>query len=168
VNTLTVWRFGDPQGAESALPGLRRLAAAGLLEIDDAAAVSWPEGANKPSTRPLGGLLGPGKLWGGSWGMIFALIFLVPIAGPAFGAGAAAIAGGLSDFGIEGDFIKRVRETVTPGSSALFVFSSGAAADQLLVETRGRAVSVLRCNLSRDQARRVREALGEEARQVAR
>jgi uncharacterized membrane protein len=162
LNTLTVWRFGDPQGAEGILPGLRRLVAHGVIHVDDAAVVSWPEGSRKPSTTELGGLTSPGKLWGGSWGMLFGVIFLVPIAGPAFGAGAAAVAGSLSDFGIDDDFIARVRETVTPGTSALFVLSTASVADQLGVEIRGPGIAVLRCNLNHAQARRVRDALGEE------
>src|SRR5687767_12489221 len=122
MNTLTVWRFDGPEAAEQeALPRLERLAALSLISVDDAVAVSWPEGRRKPSIRSLGSVTGGGDLWGGSWGMLLGLIFLVPIAGPAFGAAAGAFAGGLADFGIDDDFIKQVRDVVTPGTSALFL-----------------------------------------------
>jgi uncharacterized membrane protein len=132
----------------------------GVLAIDDAAAVSWPEDRRKPSMRELGALTGPGVLWGGSWGVLLGLVFLVPIAGPMFGAGAGAIAGSLSDFGIADDFIKRVRDRVTAGTSALFVLCGDASADAVAMSLD--ATGVIRCDLSPVQARRLREALGEE------
>ena len=103
MNTLVVCRFGDPVGAERVLPPLRALAQDGELVIGDAALVSWPRTARKPSTETLGTLTGPGELWGGSWGVLLGLIFLVPIAGPAFGAAAGAFAGTLADCHVAGD-----------------------------------------------------------------
>jgi uncharacterized membrane protein len=164
VNTLTVWTFDGPEAAEQeALPRLERLAALSLISIDDSAVVSWPEGRRKPSFRCLGSLTGGGDLWGGSWGMLLALIFLVPIAGPAFGAAAGAFAGSLGDFGIDDDFIKRVRDSVTPGASALFLVTSRGVADSLTVELGELDVALIRCNLSKDEERRLRAALGEES-----
>src|SRR4051794_13140753 len=131
MDALVVWRFDDPGGAAAALPRLERLVAAGEATIDDAALVTWPPGRRKPSTATLGSLTGPGRLWGGSWGVLLALIFLTPIAGPTFGAAAGAIAGSLSDFGIADDFVSRVRADVRPGCSALFVVTTRASAERL-------------------------------------
>jgi uncharacterized membrane protein len=165
MRSLTVWRFEGTCSAEEALPRLGELAALGEIVVDDAALVSWPRARRKPSMRELGSLIGPGALWGGTWGMLLGLIFLVPIAGPTFGAAAGAVAGSLSDFGIADDFIKRVRDTVTPGTSALFVFSSNAVAERLVDEMDG--VAVVRCDLSHEHERRLHAALGEESEQLA-
>ena len=119
VDTISVWRFGDVDGAEAML----RQAGG----IDDAALVWWPAGRRTPSTRHLGA----SDLW---WGVLLGVVFLVPLAGPAFGAAAGAVAGGLADFGLGDDFILRLREAVTPGTSAVFVMSDPASADQLAVE----------------------------------
>src|SRR3954462_12620019 len=108
MNTLTVWRFPSPEGADPALPALAGVLAAGRANVDDAALVSWPPGRRKPSARTLGGLARPGRLWGGFWGLLLGLIFLPPIAGPSFGAAAGALAGSLSDFGVEDDFVHDV------------------------------------------------------------
>jgi len=162
VETLTVWTFEGPSGAEAALPRLERLAEEGVIHVDDAALVTWPEQSRKPSLRPLGGLVRPGTLWGGFWGVLLGLMFLVPIAGPAFGAAAGAFAGSLANFGVEDDLVKRVRDVVIPGTSALFVLSSSAVADTLGVELRELEVELLRCDLAPEQARRLRDALGEE------
>lgn len=162
MNTLTVWRFTSSEALEDALAQLERLAAEGAVTIDDAAVVSWPPGRRKPSTRTLGSVTGPGSLWGGFWGMLLALIFLVPIAGPTFGAGAGAVAAGLSEFGIEDDFLKRVRDLVTPGTSAIFLISDPPAAERLSAALGALSAGGLRSTLSVEQERRLSEALGEE------
>ena len=162
MNTLVVWRFAEPEGAAAALPQLERLVTAGEATVDDAALVSWPPGQRKPSTATLGSLRGPGRLWGGSWGVLLALIFLVPIAGPTFGAAAGAVAGSLADFGIADDFVKRVREDVGPGSSALFVVTTQASAQRLGEALRGVATATTLSALSPREEQRLRDALGEE------
>ena len=57
--------------------------------------------------------------------MLFGLIFFVPLLGAAIGAGIGALAGSMTDVGISDDFINSVKQRVTPGTSALFVLSSG-------------------------------------------
>jgi uncharacterized membrane protein len=162
VNTLSVWRFDGPDAAGQALPGLERLLAAGEAGIDDAALVSWRPGRRKPATTVLGGVTGPGRLWGGFWGVLLALVFITPLAGPLFGAAAGAVAGSLSDFGVSDDFVARVRQDVVPGTSALFVVSSRASARRLAVELRDVATVTATSRLSPDQEQHLRDALGDE------
>ena len=52
----------------------------------------------------------------------------------AVGAAMGALAGSMADVGIDDDFIRGVRDNVTPGTSALFVMSSNAVADKVLEE----------------------------------
>jgi uncharacterized membrane protein len=141
---------------------MRELAAGRRVRVEDAAAVSWPEGRRKPHIATLGSLDGPGELWGGFWGMLLGLIFLTPLAGPTFGAAAGAIAGSLSDFGVSDDFVKRVRDTVKPGTSALFVLSNGPARDAVVAELHDVPFDLIRSQISAEQERRLRAALGEE------
>ena len=160
---LTVWTFETPLGAEAALARLEPLADEGRLVLDDAALVTWPRGRRKPSTRSLGCLTGPGALWGGFWGVLLGLVFLVPLAGPTFGAAAGAFAGSLADFGIGDGFVKRVRDSVTPGSSALFVLCDGVAARALHAAMDDLDAGLIRTDLSEDQERSLRLVLGEES-----
>jgi uncharacterized membrane protein len=163
VNTLVVFRFDGPEAADATLPRLRRLAQQHVINVDDAALVSWLPSRRKPATRELGSLDGPGELWGGFWGLLLGLVFLSPLAGPAFGAAAGAVAGGLSDFGIEDDFIKSVRDTVIPGTSAVFVVTRRVSADRLTKELRGLGDNVGCTYLSPEQEQRLRDALGDES-----
>jgi uncharacterized membrane protein len=166
VQSFTVWRFAGPREAEDVLERLRLLALQDRIEVLDAALVSWPDCQRKPSTRVLGDLNGPGMLWGGFWGVLLGLIFLTPIAGPAFGAGAGAVAGSLADFGVQDDFVKRVRDTVTPGSSALFVICSADSVQPIAAALRDRGVAMIRSDLSYEQDQRLLDALAEESRQA--
>ena len=88
--------------------------------------MTWPEDRKKPKTEQLHSLVGVGALGGAFWGLLFGLIFLVPLLGAAVGAATGAFAGALTDVGIDDGFIKEVRETVTPGTSALFLMTSDA------------------------------------------
>jgi uncharacterized membrane protein len=157
VATLTVWKFEDPQGADQAVTTLESLAKQQLITLLDAATVSWPAGARKPKTRQLHSLAGAGALGGAFWGLLFGLIFFIPLLGLAIGAGAGAVGGSLSDVGIDDDFIKRTRDQVKPGTSALFAMTSGAVLDKVHDAFRGQRVELVSTNLSEDQERALRE-----------
>ena len=65
------------------------------------------------------------------WGLLFGLIFFVPLLGAAIGAATGALAGSLTDVGIDDEFINKVRDQITPGTSALFVMTSDAVVDKV-------------------------------------
>jgi uncharacterized membrane protein len=156
--TLTVWRFPTANGAESALATLERLQKEELIRVVDAAVVSWPEDRKKPRTRQLHNLAGAGALGGMFWGMLFGLIFFIPLLGAAIGAAMGAMTGALSDVGIDDDFIKRVREKVTPGTSALFAMTADAVIDRVAAEFRGTQAELISTNLSAEQEAALRHA----------
>jgi uncharacterized membrane protein len=161
VATLTVWKFDDAEAADKAVATLEGLARQQLITVQDAATVSWPNGAKKPKTRQLHSLTGSGALGGAFWGMLFGLLFFVPLLGMAVGAAMGALAGSLTDVGIDDDFIKRVRSEVTPGTSALFLMSSGAVMDKVRDAFRGQQAELVSTNLSDDQERALREVFAE-------
>jgi uncharacterized membrane protein len=161
MNTLTVWAFPAPDGADTALLDVRGLVVDGQVGVDDAALVSWPPGRRTPLTRELGSITGAGHLWGGFWGMLLSLVFLTPLAGPAFGAAAGAVAGSLEDFGVADDFVKRIRDCVIPGTSAIFLLSSRASARTIRARMTGPGVVMLRSELTPEQAEFLRAALAD-------
>ena len=56
------------------------------------------------------------------------------VLGAAVGAGSGALSGSLADYGIDDSFVKKLGETITPGSSALFVLVKRATKDKVLPE----------------------------------
>ncbi|MFI7061211.1 DUF1269 domain-containing protein [Kribbella sp. NPDC050124] len=92
--------------------------------------------------------------------MLFGMIFLTPFAGAAIGAASGAIGGSLVDVGISDDFIKSVRDQVTPGTSALFLLSSDAVQDKIraaFAATGLQMPQLIQSNLTNDQEAALRE-----------
>jgi uncharacterized membrane protein len=130
--TLAVWKFNTPSAAAAASTRLQDLASQGVVVVHDAATVSWEGAAEKPRTRQLAGAAG--ALGGSFWGLLFGLIFLVPLLGAAIGAATGAVAGSLNDVGIDDTFINKVRDQITPGTSALFVLCPDAVTGTIEAE----------------------------------
>ena len=124
--TLTVWKFSSPGAAGEASTRLQELVGQGVVVVHDAATVSWEPAANTPETRQLPGAAA-GTLGSSFWGLLFGLIVLVPLLGAAIGDATGAVGGSLTDVGIDDTFINKVRDQITPGTSALFVLSPDAA-----------------------------------------
>jgi uncharacterized membrane protein len=129
--TLTVVKFATPDGAEQALSLMESLQQQSLVRVQDAAVVSWASGDKKPKTRQLHNLAGASALNGSFWGLLFGLIFFVPLLGAAVGAAIGALQGSLIDIGINDSFIKKVRNEVTEGTSAIFLLTTDAVRDRI-------------------------------------
>src|SRR4051794_36560454 len=149
--TLTAWKFDSAGGAENALGLLERMQKQELIQINDGAYVYWEEGKKKPKTQQLHNLKGAGALGGSFWGLLFGLIFFVPLLGMAVGAAMGALSGSMADVGIDDDFIRSVRDNVTPGTSALFVMTSNVVVDRVLEEFKNSGATLLSTNLSHEQ-----------------
>jgi uncharacterized membrane protein len=160
--TMTVWKFPTADGAAVAEATLKDLQRQELIQIHDAAIVSYPAGAKKPKTRQLAGLTGAGALGGAFWGMLFGLIFFIPLLGLAIGAGIGALTASMADVGIDDSFIRRMREEIQPGTSALFVLSSNAVVDRVKEAFEGQHMVLVESNLSREQEDKLHEVFSEE------
>src|SRR5918993_895672 len=159
--TLSVLKFNDPNGADRVLIALQGLQEREMITLQDAAVVSWPEGKKKPTTRQLHSTAGAGALGGAFWGFLFGLIFFVPFLGAAIGAGMGGLTGSMADVGISDDFIKQVREKVTPGTSALFALTSGATVDKVVDELKQYDFEIISTNLPEEQEKQLREAFAQ-------
>jgi uncharacterized membrane protein len=133
--TLTVVKFDDPAGAERVMAALQDMHGRQMITLEDAAVVSWPKGKKKPLMPKQG--VGQMALGGAFWGFLFGLIFFAPFLGAAIAAGTTALlSSSLEDEGIDEEFIKRVSEKVTEGTSALFVLTSEAKLDEVIDELK--------------------------------
>ncbi|WP_069387416.1 DUF1269 domain-containing protein [Cellulosimicrobium cellulans] len=162
--TLTVWKFDTPDGAQRAEDALLALQKQELIQVQDAATVSWEEGKKKPRTRQANPTAAVGALGGTFWGLLFGLIFFVPLLGAAIGAATGALAGSLTDVGIDDDFIDSVRSKVTPGTSALFVMTSDAVLDRVHEQLQAQGIhgELIQTNLSAEEESQLREAFQED------
>lgn len=160
--TLTVLKFETADGAAKALDIIKDLGNQHLINLHDAAIVTWPDGKKKPKTKQLHDLAGTGALSGAFWGMLFGLIFFVPIIGLAVGAAMGALTGSMTDVGINDEFIKSVRSKVTEGTSALFLMTSDAVEDRVFEAMKPLKFELIASNLSKDEEEKLHAAFEEE------
>jgi uncharacterized membrane protein len=161
--TLTALKFDTAEGATQMSALLEDLQKQQLITVQDAAIVTWAHGAKKPKTKQLHNLAGIGALDGAFWGMLFGLLFFIPILGLAIGAAMGAIGGAFADVGIDDNFIKSVRSSVTEGTSALFLLTSGAVMDKVAdaVKARGIKFELIASNLSKENEEKLKEVFAE-------
>jgi uncharacterized membrane protein len=162
MTTLTVLKFETADGAEKALHVVQDLSKQNLINLHDAAIVTWPEGKKKPKTKQLTDLKGAGALSGAFWGMLFGLIFFVPLFGLVVGAAMGTLTGSMADIGISNDFIRSVRSKVTEGTSALFLMTSDAVKDRVAEAAKGMKFELIASNLSKEEEDKLRAAFAEE------
>ena len=160
--TLSVLKFPTADGAQQMEGTLLSLQKQHLIEVQDAAIVTWPQGKKQPKTQQLHSLTGQGALMGAFWGMLFGLIFFIPFFGLAVGAAMGALSGKFADYGIDDNFIKQTREKVTEGTSALFLLTSGAVQDKVVAAMKGQTFEILSTNLSKEKEDELRAAFSAE------
>jgi uncharacterized membrane protein len=163
---LVVIGFENPQKAEEVLWRLRSLKRQHLIDLEDAVVVVRDEQGEinlKQSINLTHYDTSAGLLSGGLLGTFVGMLFLNPAAGlligSMIGAGAGALSGSLSDYGIPDDFIRSLAETIPVNSSALFILARKVQPEKILAELSDVKGKVLRTTLSPDQEKRLREAL---------
>ncbi len=102
-------------------------------------------------------LTAAGAVGGTFWGMLIGLIFLNPLVGAAIGAG--ALSGKLRDIGISDNFMKELGETLTAGTSALFVLVRKVTPDKVLEQLKHFKGKVLQTSLTQDKEEELRQVL---------
>jgi uncharacterized membrane protein len=155
--TLTAWKFDDPYLAEEAANVLQDLHHQGLINLIDAAWLTWAPGKRGPKTHQLHHPTVLGAVGGGFFGFLLGLLFFVPVLGLALGAASGAAARKLTDVGIKDDFIDEVREKVTPGTSALFALTNAAVEDPVVQAFSRFHPELITSNLSAQQEKNLRE-----------
>jgi uncharacterized membrane protein len=170
MSDLVVLDFDGIHTADEVLNKLRSLQKENLIDLEDACVVERGEDGRvhiKQAVNLTSMGATRGGLSGAFWGTLVGLLFLNPLAGMAIGAlagaGAGALAGSLADYGINDDFVKRLGETIPPGSSALFVLVKSVTLDKVLPEIEPYKPRVLRTSLSNEAEAKLKATLAEAA-----
>jgi uncharacterized membrane protein len=158
MSTLVVIGYEDPFKAEETRLKLWKLQKDYLIDLEDAVVVVKDE-KGKVKLHQAVNLTKAGAVSGGFWGSLVGLIFLNPLLGMAVGATAGAVSGALTDVGIDDRFMKELAETLSPGSSALFVLCRKATPDKVLEELKGTGGKILKTSLSHDDEAKLQAAL---------
>jgi uncharacterized membrane protein len=160
--TVTAVKFPTAEGAETALGRLQDLEKTHSIKLHDAAILSWPVDKKTPRIRQLGGGVGENAVGGMFWGLLLGCVFFAPLFGMAVGTAIGALVGAFRDYGIDEDFINRVRDQVAQGTSALFLLTSDASIERVVAGMKDVKFEIIATNLSQEQEQKLREAFGQE------
>ncbi|SEL67507.1 DUF1269 domain-containing protein [Streptacidiphilus jiangxiensis] len=132
--STTAWRFSGTEGADEAALRLKQLSGQELIDVRDVAVLRWPLYASGPQVQEHV---------------------------TDEGSKAASFAKKLSKTGIDGSMIESVKGDMTPGTSALVFLSGDAVIDTALKAFEGRAMDLMRSDLSVQQEDQLRAAFSD-------
>lgn len=158
MSDLIVVAYDDEFKAEEMRTKLRKMQRDYLIDLEDAV-VAVKDAKSKVHLHQPISLPAFGAFQGGFWGLLVGLLFFSPLLGWAAGAATGAVTGALADIGINDDFMKKLAQTLKPGSSALFILVRKATPDKVLEEIRGTGGTVLQTSLSHEKEEKLKEAL---------
>ena len=152
--------YPDAATAEQVRAELGRASKEYLVELHDAVVVEHdPDG--KIKLHQATSTTGVGAAGGAMWGGLIGLLFLAPLFGMAIGAASGALAGKMSDAGVNDDFMKQLGAKLPPGGAALIALGRSDTPDRVLDRLRPFGGEVIQTSLSDEDEARLRAALGE-------
>jgi uncharacterized membrane protein len=161
MNKLIAVSFNDKAQAAQVLNKLINLQQDYLLDLEDAVVVVREEDG-KVEIRQSVDLTAEGALGGGLLGSFIGLLLGGPLGMVLAGSTTAAfgaIAGSVSDYGIDDEFIKRVGNELKPNSSALFILLRQLVEDKVLDELKGVEGQIIKTSLSKEAEERLARIL---------
>ena len=160
MSTLVAIAYPDADTAERVRGELVQATKEHLLQLEDAVVVVHePDG--KIKLHQAMSTTGAGAAGGALWGGLIGLIFLAPLFGMAIGAASGALAGKVSDVGVNDDFMKQLGAKLPPGGAALIMLGRADAPDRVLERVKPYGGEVIQTSLDNEQEERLRSALGE-------
>jgi uncharacterized membrane protein len=156
--TLIVIDYENEIRAEEVRLALLKMQKEYLIDLADAVVVVRDQ-KGKVRLRQLYDLTAAGAVRGGFWGALMGLLFLNPLFGFAIGAAAGAISGALTDVGIDDNFMKKLGETLKPGTAALCVLVHQMTPDKVVDELQKFGGTLIQTNLSHENEAKLRAAL---------
>jgi uncharacterized membrane protein len=162
MSTLVAIAYPDMATAEKVRQELIEASKEHLVRLEDAVVVEHqPDG--KIKLHQAMGKTGAGAAGGALWGGLIGLLFLAPLFGMAFGAATGALAGKMTDSGVNDDFVENLGARLQSGGAALIVLGSAQARDKVIDRVKGYGGDVIQTSLSTEEEKQLRSALGEGA-----
>jgi uncharacterized membrane protein len=159
VSELVLAVYAREDAAEHVLGVLRAHLVELPGQLDSAATVRVTadgEYAVTPTDRQ-----GSGKaFWGVFWEALFGLVFLVPVAGTAYGSNLGGLFGAIDRAGIDADVRGRVRSAFSSPSSGLAVIATGWSPAPVISQYIARPSALVRASLQLEHGSELMRELG--------
>jgi len=162
MSTLIAIAYPDAQTAEEVRGVLIQATKEQLVDLQDAVVVEH-RSDGKIKLHQAVSTTGAGAAGGALWGGLIGLLFLAPLFGMAVGAASGAVAGKVTDAGVNDDFMKQLGARLEPGAAALIALGSSQAPDKLLERLKPYGGDVIQTSLAAEEEERLRSSLGVEA-----
>lgn len=162
MSTLVAIAYPDRDTAERVRQELIQATKEHLVRLEDAVVVDC-DADGKIKLHQAASTTGVGAVGGAAWGGLIGLLFLAPLFGMAIGAASGAIAGKMTDTGVNDSFMKELGAKLKPGTAALIALGSTEARDKLLERISPYGGDVIQTSLDNEDEERLRAALGEKA-----
>ena len=124
ASNLVVITFDNETDAGNLMKSLRDLEKQGQMSIEDTAVLVKDQNGKMHVDNEISGSVETGMVVGGMLGVM--LTFLFPVAGLVMGIGGGALVGKVLETGVDGKFVKDLRDEMKPGTSALFIVGRGS------------------------------------------
>ena len=158
MSDLVVIVYPNEEKAEEVRKRLFELQVEHLIKIGDAVIATKTESGSVKLNQMMN-MTAAGAATGSMWGLLIGVLFLNPMIGVAAGAASGALGGALTDVGINDPFMKKLAETIEPGSAALFVLVQEITTDKVLAAIKGYGGVVLKTSFDETKEQALREAL---------
>ncbi len=155
---LLVIGYPDVETAQKALETVQQLEKDLIMQTGGAAVVKKTEDGKVEMVTKTGAT-SAGAAMGGFWGMLFGLIFLIPVGGLIIGGIMGAMMGTISGWGVKDEFRKRAADVLKPGTAAIVVFVSKVTPDKAMAALAPLGGELLRTSLSEDAEKEIQHAL---------
>ena len=158
MSNLVVIVYPNEEKAEEVRKRLFELQVEHLIKIGDAVIATKTESGSVKLNQMMN-MTAAGAATGSMWGLLIGVLFLNPLIGVAAGAASGALGGALTDVGINDPFMKKLAETIEPGSAALFVLVQEITTDKVLAAIKGYGGVVLKTSFDETKEQALRDAL---------
>lgn len=159
MSTLVAIAYPDRETADRVRQELIEATKEHLLRLEDAVVVECdPDG--KIKLHQASSTAGVGALGGAAWGGLIGLLFLAPLFGMAIGAASGALAGKLTDTGVNDSFMRELGAKLQPGTAALIALGSTEARDKLIERISPYGGEILQTSLDEEDEERLRAVMG--------
>ena len=158
MSELIVVTYDDVFQAEEVRLKLLKMQQDYLIDLEDAV-VAIKDKDGKIKLRQMYSPTATGAMHGGFWGILVGLLFLNPLMGLVVGSASGAVAGVLTDVGINDDFMKKLAANLDDGKSTLFVLARKVVLDKLIDELEGSGGKVIHTSLTHEDEKKLQEAM---------
>ena len=162
MSTLIAIGYPDANTAEEVRGVLVQATKEKLVDLQDAVVVEH-RSDGKIKLHQAISTTGAGAAGAALWGGLIGLLFLAPLFGMAIGAASGAVAGKVTDAGVNDDFMKQLGAKMAPGTAALIALGSSNAPDKLLERLQPYGGDLIQTSLDHEQEERLRSSLGADA-----